>query len=545
MNAAKHFASHKHLILFALIIFVFNSCKKELLTAQTEDNIISFQSGVASINPISYADFLKKVNIDKIGRVGKIFSSNPKGTFVNTDVLKDENLGLEIEISNIKELSLKGRTSYIFPIKLLSKYAQTFSNLTIDIKGDTVKTFVTTYKPTLRWIKDWKAKKFGAFEGEVSYNDISLANVGGFSSKKGAISTMSINCVSWTEAFPVAYPCNSDDRHMPWEACEWAGQPDGPRYEIGYQTKTVCMSGGGGGEGSGNGNNQGGGGGNTIPNTPYGYEPCDQPPGRPNPDVPPCEEPTMAENLISLLGLNETEHQSQINFLMNPTKNLLVQKMNSYLWVNEGSLESQLFLLWAIQEFMVRPNISLEELEILYQVVVQHQNYVPRDREPVSYFWRTRLSDTNGSDNFENHLTETTPKYTYPNGQPTINTDAYNCHYHAFGSEFAAEVDPDHPKWVIKITLPAKKWEVVTGNIQVGDRVLYFGNQNGEVLLSHSGIVTEVDVDGYATKISSKMGTHEIIEHHPRDIPVSYGVTAPNFTINGQSHPSRLYWRRK
>lgn len=51
----------------------------------------------------------------------------------------------------------------------------------------------------------------------------------------------------------------------------------------------------------------------------------------------------------------------------------------------------------------------------------------------------------------------------------------------------------------------------------------------------HSGIVVEVDSDGYATKISSKMGEYDVIEHHPRDIPEQYGSSAPTFTINGRN----------
>ncbi len=38
-------------------------------------------------------------------------------------------------------------------------------------------------------------------------------------------------------------------------------------------------------------------------------------------------------------------------------------------------------------------------------------------------------------------------------------------------------------------------------------------------------------------------------EHHPRDIPPSYGIPDPTFTANAgtgtATYPSRIYWRKK
>lgn len=82
--------------------------------------------------------------------------------------------------------------------------------------------------------------------------------------------------------------------------------------------------------------------------------------------------------------------------------------------------------------------------------------------------------------------------------------------------------------------------------LETSTRVLPLSkNNNGKSEWTHSAIVTGVDIDGYATKASNKMRTYEIIEHHPRDIPISYGSTSSTFEIEGKTVPSRIYWRKK
>ncbi len=214
--------------------------------------------------------------------------------------------------------------------------------------------------------------------------------------------------------------------------------------------------------------------------------------------------------------------------------------LDNYFREATDKIDAENFYHWAIKYWTIRPNISLAQLDNIYDMV-RYQTYVLRDREPASYYWRPKLT----SDDFSNYLTETTPRFTYPNGQKKVNLDAFNCHYYAFGLEYATEVDDENPKWVTAISLTSKYWELVTGAVRVGDRVMYSLNNNGASGWTHSAIVTEVDAEGYATKVSSKMGAYEIIEHHPRDIPVSYGSTEPTFIIDGKTYPSRIYWRKK
>jgi len=89
---------------------------------------------------------------------------------------------------------------------------------------------------------------------------------------------------------------------------------------------------------------------------------------------------------------------------------------------------------------------------------------------------------------------------------------------------------------------------VLNSTIQFGDRISYHvpnSSGNGSDW-THSAIVTEVDSEGFATKVSSKLGAfYQIIEHHPRDISPMYGISNATLIVNGQILPSRIYWRRK
>lgn len=220
----------------------------------------------------------------------------------------------------------------------------------------------------------------------------------------------------------------------------------------------------------------------------------------------------------------------------------IYKTLENYLLQNGDSQKNKEFVNWSAGYLIENSNLkpSITRLENIYQLV-KLQNYRPKDREPTSYYWRPKLQEGT----WDNYLTESTPLYFYPNGQKIINLAAYNCHYYAFGLENATKVDDEHPKWVIDLSL--KGWEEVTGDVKVGDRIVYYQDYKGDKDWTHSGIVIGVSTDGYATKISSKMGTYEIIEHHPRDIPKSYGSNEPTFLLGEKRvvAPSRVYYRKK
>ncbi len=215
--------------------------------------------------------------------------------------------------------------------------------------------------------------------------------------------------------------------------------------------------------------------------------------------------------------------------------------IDAYLNENNYSSEANDFAKWAVGYLRENPSVTVTQFENFLQSV-QDSDYRPRDKAPLSYPWKENLR-SNGND-WEKVFKTFAPLF-LPNGN--YNPDAFNCHYYAFGAESATSTlaSEGSPKWVTAIRLVG--WEKVTGNIKVGDRVMYF-SANSNVTDKewlHSGIVVEVDNEGYATKISSKMSSYEIIEHHPRDIPEEYGSSEPTFTIRGKEYPSRIYWRKK
>ncbi|WP_410222268.1 hypothetical protein [Pedobacter sp.] len=365
---------------------------------------------------------------------------------------------------------------------------------------------------------------------------------------------------------PRQYPCTATYCDFCLDVCavEICGWEIGdcPTCSTGPPSGPPAGDGGDGGSGASNDPGSGGGGPgagdyapNCNPDPDYVVPSYPAPPGMdwilPCGDVPTPQEPggsgdpyagmdlSPAVRFLSLrLGLNGGEaaylegHQQ------------IFDAISGYLAQNPSSVDADAFAKWAVGQFMVRSNISLGLLDNIYDVV-RYQNYIPRDREPTSYNWRSKLTTSD----FSNYLTETTPLWIENNGIEVRNIEAFNCHYYAFGPVYATATLEHYPKWVTEMQLTSKNWNQVTGNVQVGDRVTYYKNTNGQVEWVHSAIVIEVDTDGYATKVSSKMGTYQILEHHPRDIPPSYGIPDPTFTVNvgtgTATYPSRIYWRKK
>jgi len=355
-------------------------------------------------------------------------------------------------------------------------------------------------------------------------------------------------CIRISKTCPKQLPCTDTYcdmclKYCAKEFCTWTPTCTGPECQL-----PPPGGGGGGGGGSNPSGPHGGGGGG-------GYPPDDCDRGSKFPKTPVDNQNAGDNNIVPLppcIPRPVTLKSSNIEIFMgitDPDKQdfLLVhdgiyEAFENYLVLNGDSPENKEFIDWAAGYLNENRNLSpsITRLENIYQLV-KLQNYRPKDREPASYYWRPKLQDGT----WDNYLTESTPLYFYPNGQRIVNLTAYNCHYYAFGLENATKVDDEHPKWVIDLSL--KGWEEVTGDVKVGDRIVYYQDYNGKKDWTHSGIVTEVDADGYATKISSKMGTYQIIEHHPRDIPESYGSNQPTFLLGEKRivAPSRIYFRKK
>ncbi|RZL61643.1 MAG: hypothetical protein EOO93_12785 [Pedobacter sp.] len=262
----------------AMVILIFNSCKKELYVAEKIDQeqlkkIHSYQNG-AKLNIINFSQFKSKANLQSLGALKDIFLSPTagKGKLMSVNIPETYN-GFAIQTDSIKVLNANGHTSYIFPVKLSSPNAITFQNLTIDESAKGTVVFVNTYKPTQKWIDDWKKGKKGKFDG-----DISVSYLTGSQNSSTPISTHSSNgkiaaindkvalvdangCNVTNYYFELPYNCGSG-MHEPYDSgCYLTGDDRAGIALINFEV-TVCGGGGGGG-------------GSTSPNPPGDYNPCD------------------------------------------------------------------------------------------------------------------------------------------------------------------------------------------------------------------------------------------------------------------------------
>jgi|GEM_PF-4924303 len=174
------------------------------------------------------------------------------------------------------------------------------------------------------------------------------------------------------------------------------------------------------------------------------------------------------------------------------------------------------------------------------------------DKQPASTPWRDILVD---GASFKDHLElvnnwfledEYGNNILDENGNPIPNTEISNCHYYAFGPN--SDPNSYEVPWIKYVNSPNRSNYTelnLSEQIQVGDRVCYFiWITENTYTITHSGIVTEVDSQGYATKVSSKFGPYEPVEHHPRDVPASYGSMEPTVLIDDTTRPSRIYYRK-
>jgi RHS repeat-associated protein len=148
-----------------------------------------------------------------------------------------------------------------------------------------------------------------------------------------------------------------------------------------------------------------------------------------------------------------------------------------------------------------------------------------------------------------------TPKYIYDSqsGRMKVNTEAYNCHSHAWHD---SKGDPSDSRNRVPVSLGVTGWDDnpdddMGGHKQIspkkanikGDRVIYYIDSNrdgkwsqGEYIV-HSAIVVGVDKKGYTITVKSKMGFDGLSTNHPN---------APGHYENFQGHnTSRAYFRKK
>jgi RHS repeat-associated protein len=156
----------------------------------------------------------------------------------------------------------------------------------------------------------------------------------------------------------------------------------------------------------------------------------------------------------------------------------------------------------------------------------------------------------------EGNIRPVEPATPLANDDGTPNTNAYNCHSYAWCNSQGSPSDPENKGMV---SYGITKWDQNPENNtagyeaipfdqanQVGDRIIYYNqDKQGNVVPTHSAIVTGVDANGNTTEATSKWGQFGTYKHHPRDVPGAYSADAPTATTSsGQTYSTRVYYRK-
>ena len=389
-NAAKLFASPKSVILFTLIIFILNSCKKELL--ETERSDVKKVSNV-EISSISYRDFLHNVNLSKLGALASTLSASGKTKSLEVYGADTTPFRLQLTEDSVKVVKKGDTLSYVMAIKPTSPRAVTFQNLTVQIVGGHTNAFITSYTPTKQWIKNWREGRPIAYEGEVAISKVvqsELSKGGNGTAVQSSTAKVMLapgECEYYTLTIVTAYPCSTGC----WPGtCDWEGTdsilPAGhflPGYNITIQDVVNCMVPGASAPPS----SGGGGGGTTTPNPGGDYNPCDGGGNEPtvanargkisyssklmaheNPDCNP-QPPTLPEvpdandysnafqRLVTELGITNS---LEIAYLQ--TNGNVFVAVNNYLNSNSWSEDSKDFVKWAVGYLVDFPDSDINEL---------------------------------------------------------------------------------------------------------------------------------------------------------------------------------------
>ena len=293
---SKFTRSLSTLILGVFTLLLINSCKKEFLTTPLEDLTSSkiTKNGV-SIESINFKTFKSEVDFNKLGNLKTTFE---KGSEFNSRILLDADAksNIEIDLSSVKKLTVKGKISYVFSIKSSSPRAVSFSNLTIEqnVSKDSLKAFMTVYTPKKEWIKAYHNKETLSFNGSIEFQKIDLNQIKDV--KQGIGSSITTNstsawtqvCLSYTVYEHVEVSCagtgSANHTYKNRDACDDNGTPLGPTIELQARQVTECStiadpnydpSNPPSGGGTGDPTNPDTYGGSTTPTPPSGYNPCD------------------------------------------------------------------------------------------------------------------------------------------------------------------------------------------------------------------------------------------------------------------------------
>ena len=274
------------LTLFTATTIVIYSCKKELYVSEKPDPAIleknlAYQNGT-QMTTINLVEFRTKVNQAALGTLKKQLGINVAPERLMGIELAETYKGFTLITDSIKMIKNGEIISYIFPVKLSSPHAVSFKNLTIVESTGGTSAFVTTYTPTIAWIKDWREGHSGKFDGSIVVTPLDLGNGGNSvipnvssTVKNKILSSLSPNtkislaapgCTEYTFVYQEPYKCGSGN-HWPGDLnCTLTGAGAAGYANI-TSTMTICT-----GDGSG------GGGGTTTPSPDPEYDPCPKTP---------------------------------------------------------------------------------------------------------------------------------------------------------------------------------------------------------------------------------------------------------------------------
>lgn len=359
-------------------------------------------------------------------------------------------------------------------------------------------------------------------------------------------------------------------------ACKCPIKPTGPTtYTVDLVTTVdvVCPDddptnppggGSGGGDGPGGGNNGGGGTApddypplNCNPDPNYTVPTVPPPPGTDyvlpcseveipveNPNNPPSggeEEPLDQLSIVELIFSLQGYPLSASEKLFLSNNSVILNDLIGFLSNENPSIIP--FLHWGIAatstshiswDFFTIWLNSIDEEEFILGVVniptiVNGQNVPPPDpqyTEPILIIKPVANAVIRGIGT----ATPIAPATMKKNLDGSINSDAYNCHTYAWNIVNADETDHGYdarwPKWDNDPSNNTSGYHPILSTDtpkQIGDRVLYYNFVHNVLVITHSGVVSQVDANGQPTEITSKWGQEGVYKHHPQDVPPSYG----------------------
>lgn len=357
-------------LLFLALLFLFFSCKKDLLTTVNDEstNLNKQAKESLTVQKVSYKDFLKTVRSEQLGTLKEVlFKSEVTGGVNNFSVKVNSEPEMLLLMDQIKKVKTNNFTTYTVPLANKASSLKEFKNLLISEKGNETIAILITYKPDESWIKAHNKGLYIPFHGKVTRKVVDLkANKS--VSKAGGISVATVYCQPIQVVSEIAVSCNGTgvQQHWPGEPCQNDGvdPANAPHYK--YVSKFVqdCQDDG-----------------TPLPPESWRQAPVEvtpigpivHPPTEPTPPPPPClagidgtcdgSTPpppppiSLSQFLIEELAITNSNHQLLLNFYENLASQIFV-----FLQASGYTFENIAFINWAFNYKLNSSNTDFNEL---------------------------------------------------------------------------------------------------------------------------------------------------------------------------------------